>query len=88
MLGEVLGPSGPLFPEAEWCKVTALLCAPPAYFDADFAEVEFEDHTAMVFVELIPITTLEASWVSRSGWSRFFDGVNSGEIDIQNLARQ
>lgn len=85
-LGEVLGPAGALFPEVRWCNATALLCAPPAFFDADFSEPTF-DEISMIFAELIPITTSEAEWVQRFGWSAFFDRVNAGEIDILNLRR-
>lgn len=87
MLGEVLGPGGLLFPETQKCTATALLCAPPAFFDDDFSEIELDDRTSMVIVELMPITSEEASWVKRHGWSAFFDRVNSGKIDIMNLSR-
>jgi hypothetical protein len=86
MLGEVIGPAGPLFPEAPWCKATALLCSLPAFFDPEFAEIDLGD-SPMVFVELIPITSAEAEWVQHHGWSAFFDRVNRGEIDILNLSR-
>src|SRR5712691_8664472 len=86
LLGQVLGPAGPIFPEAPWCKATALLCSPPAFFDSDFDEFEF-DGIATVFVELTPITTAEAEWIKRHGWSKFFERVNNGEIDILDLSR-
>lgn len=88
MLGEVIGPAGPLFPEATWCRATALICALPAFFTSDFAELESHDGITMVFVELIPITTAEARWVDQYGWSAFFDRVNGGEIDILDLSRE
>jgi hypothetical protein len=87
LLGEVVGPAGPLFPEAPWCTATALLCAPPAFFDSVFSEIELDNGTPMVFVELIPITTAEAKWVKDHGWSMFFEKVNGGEVDIMDLTR-
>ena len=86
MLGEVMGPAGRLFPEAPWCNATALLVSLPTFFDADFAEVEF-DEIPMVFAELIPITTSEAEWIHQFGWSAFFDRINSGEVNILDLDR-
>lgn len=84
--GEVLGPAGPLFPEAPWCHATALLCTPPSFFGEEFSEPEFEEER-IVFVELIPITTEEAEWIGAQGWSKFFDRVNRDEINILDLQR-
>lgn len=87
MRGEVLGPAGPLFPEASWSHATALLCSEPAFYPVEFSEV-ICDGTTIVFVELIPITSSEADWIRERGWSAFFDRVNRGEVDICDLARE
>ena len=84
--GEVLGPAGPLFPEATWCNATALICSGPAFFDREFAELTI-DNEIIVFVELIPITTLEARAIVQEGWRAFFDQVNDGTINILDLRR-
>jgi hypothetical protein len=86
-MGEVLGPAGPLFPEAPWCHATALLCSLPVFFDAEFPELEFDDATQMVFVELIPITTAEARWIREHSWEEFFERINANDVDIVDLGR-
>ena len=86
MFGQVLGPRGPLFPEARWCKATALLVGLPAFFDADFAEPEL-DNDAVIIAELIPITTTEADSIKQFGWTSFLDRVDSGEINVLDLER-
>jgi len=86
MRGEVIGPAGPLFPEATWSHVTALMCTSPTMFDEDFGETICDDNP-LVIVELVPITSGEAQWIRKNGWSAFFDRVNAGEVDIFDLAR-
>ena len=86
LLGQVIGPGGLLFPEFPNLKLTSLLCTYPAFFDEEFCEIDHMDDP-MVFVELIPISTNEAGYIRKEGWSSFFNKVNSGEINILDLKR-
>ena len=89
MLGQVIGPWGPLFPELHISNLTALICSYPAFFDEDFCEIELKKEDGpIVFVELIPITTKEANFISNDGWSAFFEKIDNCEIDILDLERK
>ncbi len=87
MRGQVLGPRGLLFPERPKIKMTSLLCSYPAFFREEFCQVEQMDIPTF-FVELIPITTAESKFISEKGWSKFFDRIDNGEVDILNLERE
>ncbi len=86
MHGQVIGPRGFLFPEEKKIHLTSLLCSYPAFFPEDFSF--FENENVTVFVELIPTLTSEAKLVNKEGWSKFFDKIDEGEIDILNYYRQ
>ena len=85
MRGEVIDSGGLLFPEISGVRLTSILCSYPAFFSDDFSFFENEETT--VFVELIPITTDEAEFVHKEGWSKLFDNIDEGVIDILNLRR-
>jgi hypothetical protein len=84
--GEVIGPAGPLFPEASWCRMVAAVCTSPTMFDEAFGETTCGNDT-LVVVELVPITGNEAGFVKRLGWSALFDRVNTGHLNIFDLTR-
>ncbi|GHA22252.1 hypothetical protein GCM10008090_35080 [Arenicella chitinivorans] len=82
--GQVLGPKGALFPE-EGTNLTSLLCSYPAFFPEEFSF--FENDETTVFVELIPTLSSEAEFIQKEGWSKFFEMIDKGRIDILNYNR-
>ncbi len=66
--GEVLGPRTSLTDNS---TTTAFYLAQPVYFPDGFHVFTLDDDQQVVFVWLVPITTLEANFIENHGWERF-----------------
>lgn len=84
--GELLGPRGSLFEDESCAGITSMMCGYPAYFPDGFAFFEMNDEVT-VFVELILLTTQEASLAKDAGWSALMEEISKGVINILDLTR-
>jgi hypothetical protein len=87
MRGEILGPFGRIFPEQEEVSPTAFVCSAPAFFPDGFFELD-AGGDSVLFVELIPITDREVERIRGQGAESFLEEVDSGRVDILDLARK
>ena len=67
--GQIIGPSGPLFPNSD---MTALYASLPVLLPDEFAVFHGSDGDVAI-VWLIPISTEEAEFVLGNGWRKFED---------------
>lgn len=81
--GRVLGPRGRLFDAGE---LEALYCGVPVYLPRVFHTFA-ETSPVTVFTWLIPLTSDEASFVDRRGWSAFEKEVARVNPDLLDLTR-
>lgn len=80
--GQVLGPAGPLVPEA---SVEALYCTAPVYFDDAFHAFRGTD-PVVVMVWLVPLTRKEARAAKRD--EDFDDVLAEADPDLLDLTRE
>jgi hypothetical protein len=81
--GDVIGPAGAFIPGSD---LTALYVAAPVYFPDEFATF-VGDEGEVVIVWLVPISTLEANFVARRGWSAFEDKLVEQDPDLVDFSR-
>jgi hypothetical protein len=82
--GDVLGPRGPVIPDAE---MTAFYVTSPMYFPDDFATCT-SDSSPTVIAWLVPISSREADLIARIGWQAFEDILVSQNPPATNWHRQ
>lgn len=81
--GHVIGPAGAMTPGS--C-LTAFYVTMPTYFPDNFSTVSVNDEDIVVSW-LVPISTDEAQFVSREGWSRFEDILVERNPDLVDFQR-
>jgi hypothetical protein len=81
--GDILGPAGPLFAGSPF---TALYSSLPIFFSKAFATWSGSTPPT-VFAWLIPITTVEATFVADQGWSEFESLLEARDPDLLDLDR-
>lgn len=81
--GHVIGPAGAMTPGS--C-LTAFYVTMPTYFCDNFSTFSVNDQDIVVSW-LVPISTDEAKFVSREGWSRFEDILAENNPDLIDFQR-
>ncbi len=81
--GQVLGPFGPIL---SGCRIEALYCSAPVYFDESL-HVFHGLTPPVVFVWLVPISAREATLVADKGWENFEELLARQDPDLLDLDR-
>lgn len=81
--GDVVGPASPLIPDVRCNSVYASI----PVMHADGLATYEGSKPATVFVWLVPLLDVEASYIRSNGWSRFEDILEAKNPDFGNLNR-
>ncbi|MDQ0418971.1 hypothetical protein J2Z48_003195 [Croceifilum oryzae] len=84
LAGEVIGPRGKLF---EGTQLEALYVAMPVYFPDSFHVFYPENDIPIVQAWLVPITSAEAGFIRKNGWSKFEDILEKVDPDVIDFNR-
>ena len=82
--GDVIGPRGPLF---EGSRLHALYSTLPVYYPQPFGTCVGPDGNHIVMTWMVPITTSEAEYIRKHGWSKFEDCLERRNPDLLDLER-
>lgn len=81
--GQVIGPSGPIFPGSQ---LSAIYFTPPPYFPETFDYLPSTVPPTLL-VGVVPVWSSEVEIISEIGWSRFEDSLAHQNPDLLDLDR-